>query len=82
MSGGAGSSSEEAGQREDMPAVVEVRQHGDGASLDVVLSSSVERPFMLHKVVTVLQEEGAETINANFSVAGTKIFCTIHCRLS
>jgi hypothetical protein len=80
-SGGAGSSSEEAGHREDMPAVVEVRQHGDGSSLDVVLISSVERPFKLHEVVNVLQEEGAETTNANFSVAGTKIFYTIHCRV-
>jgi len=81
-SGGAGSS-EEAGDHMPVapPAVVEVRQHSDGSSLDVVLISSVERPFKLHEVVTVLQEEGAETINANFSVAGTKIFYTIHCRV-
>lgn len=52
-SGGAGSSEDEAGHREDMPAVVEVRQHSDGSSLDVVLISSVERPFKLHEVVTV-----------------------------
>lgn len=80
-SGGAGSS-EEAGRREDdmPPAVVEVRQHNDGSSLDVVLISSAARPFKLHEVVTVLEEEGAETVNANFSVAGTKIFYTIHCK--
>jgi len=81
-SGGAGSS-EEAGDHMPVaaPAVVEVRQHSDGSSLDVVLISSVERPFKLHEVVTVLQEEGAETTNANFSVTGTKIFYTIHCRV-
>ncbi|CAD6239272.1 unnamed protein product [Miscanthus lutarioriparius] len=49
----------------------EVRQHSDVSSLDVVLISSLERPFKLHEVATVLQEEGAETTNANFSVAGT-----------
>ncbi|CAO2193283.1 unnamed protein product [Urochloa humidicola] len=77
-----GGGSEEADE-EDMaapPPVVEVRQHHDGSSLDVVLVSSVLRPFKLHDVVTVLEEEGAEVINANFSVAGRKIFYTIHSR--
>jgi hypothetical protein len=32
-------------------------------------------------VVTVLEEEGAEIINANFSVVGRKIFYTIHSRV-
>jgi len=41
----------------------------------------VERPFKLHEVVTVLEEEGAEIINANLSVVGRKIFHTIHCRV-
>nr|CAB3476594.1 unnamed protein product [Digitaria exilis] len=77
-----GAGSEEAGDEEAMaaPPVVEVRHHHDGSSLDVVLISSVVRPFKLHEVVTVLEEEGAEINNANFSVAGPKIFYTIHCR--
>lgn len=62
--------------------VVEVRQHNnDGSSLDVVLISSVERPFKIHEVVTVLEEEGAEIINANFSDTGQQIFYNIHCRV-
>ncbi|PVH39149.1 hypothetical protein PAHAL_5G443700 [Panicum hallii] len=64
------------------PPVVEVRHHHDGSSLDVVLVSSVARPFKLHEVVTVLEEEGAEIINANFSVVGRKIFYTIHSRVN
>lgn len=60
--------------------VVEVRHHHDGSSLDVVLISGVERPFKLHEVVTVLEEEGAEIVNANFSISGHKIFYTIHSR--
>ncbi|OEL36827.1 hypothetical protein BAE44_0002154 [Dichanthelium oligosanthes] len=78
-----GAKSEEAAQEavdlED-PVVEVVHHHDDGSSLDVVLISSVERPFKLHEVVTVLEEEGAEIINANLSVAGRKIFHTIHCR--
>ncbi|TVU22265.1 hypothetical protein EJB05_31949 [Eragrostis curvula] len=73
--------SQEAAAEDAVPApVVEVRHHNDGLSLDLVLISSVERPFKLHEVVTVLEEEGAEIINANFSVTGQQIFHTIHCR--
>ncbi|GJN06063.1 hypothetical protein PR202_ga23748 [Eleusine coracana subsp. coracana] len=46
-----------------------------------VLISSVKRPFKLHEVVTVLEEEGAEIVNANFSVTGQQTFHTIHCRV-
>jgi hypothetical protein len=83
MSGGGGARSEEAAGEEAVEApVVEVlhRDH-DGSSLDVVLISGVERPFKLHEVVTVLEEEGAEIVNANLSVADRKVFHTIHCRV-
>ncbi|KAL6626574.1 hypothetical protein ACP70R_030300 [Stipagrostis hirtigluma subsp. patula] len=74
-------SAEEAAADEEVVApVVEVRHHPDESNLDVVLISSVERPFKLHEVITVLEEEGAEIINASYSVAGRKIFYTIHSR--
>ena len=79
-SGGARSEQDAAEEAAEAP-VVEVVHHHDGSSLDVVLISSVERPFKLHEVVTVLEEEGAEIINANLSVASRKIFHTIHCRV-
>jgi hypothetical protein len=84
MNGDDAGSSEEAAvivEDEAVAPVVEVRHHPDGSSLDVVLISSVERPFKMHEVVTVLEEEGAEIINANFSVAGQKLFYTIHSRV-
>jgi len=74
-SSGGGAGSEKANEE---AAMVEVRHHHDGSSLDVVLISGVERPFKLHEVVTVLEEEGAEIVNANFSVSGHRIFYTIH----
>jgi len=79
-SGGARSEEDAADEAAEAP-VVEVVHYNDGSSLDVVLISSVERPFKLHEVVTVLEEEGAEIINANLSVVGRKIFHTIHCRV-
>jgi hypothetical protein len=77
------STSEEAaaGAEEEPPAVVEMQHSRDGSSLEVVLISSVRRPFKLHQVVTVLEEEGAEIISANLSVDGRRMFHTIHSRV-
>ncbi|CAL4957654.1 unnamed protein product [Urochloa decumbens] len=78
--GGARSSSEETSEEAVEAPVVDVLHHHDGSSLDVVLISSVDRQFKLHEVVTVLEEEGAEIINANLSVSGRRVFHNIHCR--
>lgn len=56
--------------------VVEVR-HRDG-TLDVALASEAGRPFRLHEVIAVLEQEGAEVVSASFSVVGDKIFYTVH----
>ena len=56
--------------------VIEVR-HQDG-TLDVALVSEVGRPFRLHEVIAVLEQEGAEVVSASFSVVGNKIFYTLH----
>lgn len=56
--------------------VVEVR-HQD-LNLEVVLISGLEKRFKFHQVISVLEEEGAEVLNANFSVVGEMIFHTIH----
>ncbi|GJN06062.1 hypothetical protein PR202_ga23747 [Eleusine coracana subsp. coracana] len=56
--------------------VIEVR-YQDG-TLEVVLVSEAGRPFKLHEVITVLEQEGAEVVSASFSGVGDKIFYTIH----
>uniref|UniRef100_A0A0E0JD66 BHLH domain-containing protein n=1 Tax=Oryza punctata TaxID=4537 RepID=A0A0E0JD66_ORYPU len=59
--------------------VVEVRCQ-DG-TLDVVVVSEErerEKAVRLHEVIGVLEEEGAEVVNASFSVVGDKIFYTLH----
>ncbi|KAJ6838744.1 uncharacterized protein M6B38_318975 [Iris pallida] len=48
--------------------------------LEVVLITGQTKKFMLYKVIGVLVEEGAEVVNASFSVVGDKIFYTLHCQ--
>ncbi|KAF7034178.1 hypothetical protein CFC21_045226 [Triticum aestivum] len=75
-----GAGSPEGGKKlEAAPRVVEVRQYDD-ASMEVRLICSTERPIKLHEVVTILEEEGAVIINANYFVAFDRIFYTIHSR--
>ncbi|KAM0839612.1 hypothetical protein ACQ4PT_060208 [Festuca glaucescens] len=78
ISGRVGSSGLEAEKKASM-LVVEVMQHDD-SSMDVVMICNADSPVKLHEVIIVLEEEGAEIINANNSVAGLKIFYNIHCR--
>ncbi|KAH7658710.1 Achaete-scute transcription factor-related protein [Dioscorea alata] len=57
--------------------VIEVR-HLD-STLEVLLISGIHsKSFMFHEVISLLEEEGAEVLNANYSVVGDKIFHTIH----
>lgn len=57
--------------------VIEVR-HLD-STLEVLLISGIHsKSFMFYEVISLLEEEGAEVLNANYSVVGDKIFHTIH----
>ncbi|KAL0923808.1 hypothetical protein M5K25_004585 [Dendrobium thyrsiflorum] len=58
--------------------VVEVR-HQD-QNLEVLLISGLKKRFALHEVIGILEEEGAEVVNASFSIVGNKIIYTIHCQ--
>ncbi|KAM3345584.1 hypothetical protein ACQJBY_020213 [Aegilops geniculata] len=60
--------------------VVEVRQPDD-SSMEVRLICNTEKLIKLHEVITILEEEGADIINANHSVVGHKIFYTIYSRI-
>ncbi|XP_044983281.1 transcription factor bHLH168-like isoform X1 [Hordeum vulgare subsp. vulgare] len=72
---------EEEKAREASAPVLQVRQHDD-SSMEVRLICCMKRPIKLHEVITIHEEEGAEIINANHSVAGQKMFYTIHSRAS
>ena len=47
-------------------------------NLEILLISGVNKSFMFHEVINVLEEEGAEVIHGSFSVVGDKIYHTIH----
>ncbi|KAL0385060.1 UNVERIFIED_CONTAM: Transcription factor [Sesamum radiatum] len=59
---------------------VEVRELG--SNLEVVLiSSGLCKTVMLHQIVSILEQEGAEVVNVNFSNMGAHIFHTIHAQV-
>ncbi|KAJ1418234.1 hypothetical protein SESBI_15977 [Sesbania bispinosa] len=53
-----------------------------GSSIQVMLVSGLNnKTFMLYEVISVLEEEGAEVVNASFSTVGDKIFYTVHAQV-
>lgn len=59
--------------------ILEVR-HRD-MDLEILLISRASKRFMFHEVINVLEEEGADVVNASFSTVGDKIFHTIHSKV-
>ncbi|KAF8407928.1 hypothetical protein HHK36_007068 [Tetracentron sinense] len=60
--------------------VIELRDLG--TTLEVILISGLNKNFMFYEVISVLEEEGAEVMNASFSVVGDKVFHTIHSQVT
>ncbi|XP_059658563.1 transcription factor bHLH168-like [Cornus florida] len=48
-----------------------------GSTLEVNLITGRDKSFMLHEVVSVLSQEGAEVVSASYSNADDKVFYTI-----
>lgn len=65
----------EVGSRMGLPKI-EVQDLSSGLRV-VLISSPVDR-LLFYEAVRVLEEEGGEILNANFSVAGDRAFHTIH----
>ncbi|KAH7686183.1 Achaete-scute transcription factor-related protein [Dioscorea alata] len=57
---------------------IEVQVRVKDVLMEVVLLSGLKNGLKLHHVFSILEEEGAEVINANFSTVGDKIMHTIH----
>ncbi|KAF8399261.1 hypothetical protein HHK36_015126 [Tetracentron sinense] len=60
--------------------VVELRDLG--STLEVILISGLDKNFMFYEVISVIEEEGAEVVNASFSIVGDKVFHTIHSQVA
>ncbi|KAI3472779.1 hypothetical protein Pfo_031094 [Paulownia fortunei] len=51
------------------------------SSLEVVLISGLRKNFMLHQVISILEEEGALVVSVSLSTIGDKIFHTLHAQV-
>lgn len=61
--------------------IIEVRDLG--STLQVVLMSATNQPnFMLHQLIRIVEEEGAQVVSASFSTLGDKVFHTLHAQAS
>ncbi|KAK4427148.1 Transcription factor [Sesamum alatum] len=59
--------------------VLEIRELG--SNLEVVLISGLCKNFMLHQVISILEQEGAEVVSVNFSNIDGQIIHTIHAQV-
>ena len=59
---------------------IEIREMGH--ALNVTLVTGYDDKFLFHEIIRLIQEEGAEVLNANFSVVGNSIFHAVHAKVS
>lgn len=60
------------------PKAPEIEIHQMGSNFEVNLTSGVDDQFIFYEVIRILHQDGAEILNANFSVVGNTIFHVIH----
>lgn len=61
----------------------QIEVHENGSALEVVLITGLDCQFMFNETIRVLHEEGADIVNASFSVVNEDtVFHTIHCKVS
>ncbi|KAJ8638949.1 hypothetical protein MRB53_015643 [Persea americana] len=53
-----------------------------GSTMVVLLISGLDNQLIFYKSICVLEEEGAEVVNASFYIMDDKVFHTIHCKIS
>ncbi|OAY26202.1 transcription factor bHLH162 [Manihot esculenta] len=59
----------------------QIKVHEIGSALEVVLITGLETQFMFNEIIRILHEEGAEIVNASFSVLDDVVFHTIHSKV-
>ncbi|RWR82003.1 transcription factor bHLH162-like protein [Cinnamomum micranthum f. kanehirae] len=60
--------------------VIEVRE--SDSVVEVVLVTELKKNFMLCNVISIIEEEGAQVVNASFSCAADKVFHIIHSQVT
>lgn len=59
---------------------IEIRQMG--LALEIVLITGLDFQFMFNEIIRALHEQGADIVNASFSVVEDTVFHTIHSQVS
>ncbi|KAL4012490.1 hypothetical protein IC575_029593 [Cucumis melo] len=57
--------------------IIEINDLGNDI-VHIMLISSVNRSFMLHQIISVIEEEGGQVVNAGLSTIGNKVFHSLH----
>ncbi|MBA0811956.1 hypothetical protein Gohar_025967 [Gossypium harknessii] len=60
------------------PKVPQIQIHEMGSSLVIGLTTDTHSRFIFNDTIRILHEEGADIVNASFSVVGNTAFHTIH----
>ncbi|XP_015584408.2 transcription factor bHLH162 [Ricinus communis] len=59
----------------------QIEVNGIGSALEVVLLTGLDCQFLFNETIRILQEEGAEIVNATFSVLDDTVFHIIHSKV-
>ncbi|XVE92744.1 hypothetical protein REPUB_Repub01dG0126000 [Reevesia pubescens] len=59
----------------------EIRINEKGSAMEVVLMTGKDSQFMFYEMIRILHEQGAEVLNANFSVVGNTVFHIVHAEI-
>ena len=59
----------------------EIRINEKGSAMEVFLITAQDSQFMFLEMIRILHEQGAEVLNANFSVVGNTVFHIVHAQV-
>ncbi|XWS68651.1 hypothetical protein CRYUN_Cryun04dG0109300 [Craigia yunnanensis] len=59
----------------------EIRINEKDSAMEVVLMTAQDSQFMFYEMIRILHEQGAEVLNANFSVVGNTVFHIVHAQI-
>ncbi|GMJ03347.1 hypothetical protein HRI_004003900 [Hibiscus trionum] len=59
--------------------VLKINEHG--SAMEVVLTTGTDSHFMFHDMICILNQHGAELLNASFFVIGDTVFHVVHAEI-
>ncbi|KAK8665581.1 hypothetical protein V6N13_005747 [Hibiscus sabdariffa] len=59
----------------------ELKINEHGSAMEVVLTTGTDGQFMFHDMICILNQHGAELVNASFSAVGDTVFHVVHAEI-